>query len=199
MILNWQVAVPWTNTRFDIFRLNNTTLVFDSIGYATGTNYIDSALENGTTYCYYVRSVGGYSYPGFVDPIVNRSQRICGVPVDNVPPCPSALNVLTSCNDKINELVWSSPNDSCAGDVLKYYIYFAPTGTALYERIDSVLNRMDTVYAHGPLSELTGCYKVTSVDSIGNESDAVAVCVDSCRQYVLPSVFTPNEIGRAHV
>jgi gliding motility-associated-like protein len=196
MILSWRDDVPWTNSRYDVYRLNPVTQQFDSIGFATGTTYVDSFLVNGNTYCYYVKGYGSYSYPGFVFPILNRSQRTCGIPVDNVPPCPPVLNVLTSCIDRINQLVWAAPVASCAADIAKYYIYFAPSAVAGYERIDSVLNPLDTVYSHGPLSELTGCYKVSAVDSIGNESlNPIAVCVDSCRQYVLPSVFTPNGDG----
>ncbi len=196
LLLSWQENVPWTNYRYDVFRLNPSTGQFDSIATTTASSYIDSNLVNDIEYCYYVRSVGDYTFPGFVSPIVNRSQQACDAPYDNVPPCPPVLQVISSCADQVNELIWNNPNNSCADDVVKYYIYYAPTTTSGYERIDSLLSPTDTTYAHRGMASLTGCYKVTAVDELGNEStDPVAVCVDSCRQYVLPSVFTPNGDG----
>jgi gliding motility-associated-like protein len=80
--------------------------------------------------------------------------------------------------------------------VIKYYIYYAPAVGAGFERIDSILSPEDTTYIAENLTSLTGCYKVTAVDDVGNETtNPVEVCVDSCRQYVLPSVFTPNGDG----
>jgi gliding motility-associated-like protein len=59
-----------------------------------------------------------------------------------------------------------------------------------------VLNANDTTYLHSNLQIIAGCYKVTSIDSVGNETvNPPVVCVDTCRQYVLPSVFTPNNDG----
>jgi gliding motility-associated-like protein len=41
---------------------------------------------------------------------------------------------------------------------------------------------------------IAGCYAVTAIDSIGNESsiNGNAFCIDNCPYYVLPNVFTPN-------
>ena len=65
----------------------------------------------------------------------------------------------------------------------------------MFERIDSILDPNDTTYLHSNLQIVSGCYKVTGVDSVGNETiNALAVCVDTCRQYVLPSVFTLMEM-----
>jgi gliding motility-associated-like protein len=193
--LSWQEVVPWINDRYDIFRKNNLG-GFDSIATVNARFYTDSNLVNGQTYCYFIRSVGRFSYDGFVDPVVNRSQQTCAVPVDNVPPCPPQLNVISSCEDEVNELIWTNPNNSCADDVVKYYIYYAPSVGAGYERIDSLLSPTDTTYTDANRTSLTGCYKVTAIDDVGNETiNPVEVCVDSCRQYVLPSVFTPNQDG----
>jgi len=97
----------------------------------------------------------------------------------------------------MNELIWTNPNNICADDVLKYYIYFAGSEDSGFELIDSTLSPFDTTYLHTNLSRLSGCYKVTAVDSVNNETlDPEIVCVDTCRQYVLPSVFTPNGDGQ---
>jgi gliding motility-associated-like protein len=43
---------------------------------------------------------------------------------------------------------------------------------------------------------LQAVIKLPAIDSVGNETqNALAVCIDTCRQYVLPSVFTPNGDG----
>lgn len=194
--LSWQENVPWSNYRYDIFRLNAGSGLYDSIATTTLSQYSDSGLVNGETYCYFVRSVGDYSFPGFVDPIVNRSQRVCAVPVDDVPPCSPGLSVNTSCLDRVNLLTWTNPNAFCADDVVKYYVYYTASPQAGYERIDSLLSPADTFYFHTDLASLTGCYRVTAVDADGNETiDPETVCVDTCRQYVLPSVFTPDGDG----
>lgn len=193
MILSWEEHVPWMNSSYDIFKLNDVTLLYDSIASTNLQAYTDSGLVNGDTYCYYIRSVGAYSFPGFVDPIFNRSQRECGIPIDNIHPCAPDLAVQSFCLDNLNKLTWNNPNNVCADDVLKYYIYFAPSLVSGFELLDSVLSPTDTTYLHQNLSSLAGCYKVTAIDSVGNETFVpYEVCVDTCRLYVLPSVFTPN-------
>ncbi|REJ80526.1 MAG: gliding motility-associated C-terminal domain-containing protein [Bacteroidetes bacterium] len=197
LILSWSESVPWSNTSYDIFKLNDLTSQYDSLTTVTTSTFSDTGLVNGNTYCYYIRSRGLYTFPGFVDPILNRSQQVCSVPVDNVNPCSPELSAQSFCLDKLNRLVWTNPNNTCADDVLKYYIYYSQTAGSGFERIDSVLNPNDTIYLHANLSSLAGCYRVTAVDSVGNETiNPVEVCVDTCRQYVLPSVFTPNNDGK---
>jgi gliding motility-associated-like protein len=193
--LSWEEHVPWNNTRFVVYK-QNAALTFDSIASVTDHFYSDTGLVNGTQHCYYIKSVGSYFFSGFVDPILNRSQIECGTPVDNVHPCSPELTVNSDCDNSTNELIWTNPNNSCADDVLKYYIFFGSSEDSNYELIDSVLNPTDTVYLHKDLAMISGCYKVLAIDSVGNETlDPVVVCVDTCRQYVLPSVFSPDGDG----
>ena len=43
---------------------------------------------------------------------------------------------------------------------------------------------------------MAGCYAVSAIDSVGNESIlSNVVCVDDCINYSLPNVFTPNGDG----
>jgi len=86
--LSWNNDVPWINDSWEIYRQNPATSDFDLIGVSFEPFYTDTGLENGKTYCYYVKSIGRYSSTGLVDPIINFSQENCGKPIDNIPPCP---------------------------------------------------------------------------------------------------------------
>src|SRR5690606_11111665 len=105
--LNWNENVPWTNSQHVIYRLNTITLNYDSIDITSNTTYIDIGLANDTTYCYKVKSIGAYSSPGFIDPILNFSQEICAEPIDNIIPCPRTLRVEINCEQQQNTVHWN--------------------------------------------------------------------------------------------
>lgn len=195
-VLTWTNNVPWTNTVFIIYRKDTQSGTFDSIGTSTTTSYTDRGLINGATYCYKIRSTGSYSLPGFIDPILNDSQISCGIPQDNIPPCPPELTVATLCDLTSNTLSWQNPvSDTCDYDIARYIIHYASgTGTPL--PIDSV-GPGDTSYIHIPAGTFIGCYAIVAVDSTGNRSDfsnKVCIDLDACPDffYRLPNVFTPN-------
>jgi gliding motility-associated-like protein len=192
--LSWNFEAPWRNNRYDIFRFNPGTGVFDSIGFSETTFYTDTNLINGTEYTYFIKSTGKYSAPGLVDPIVNYSQINSGKPIDNVPPCPQILSVRTNCELIQNDLTWQNP-ENCPADIAGYYIFYAPLLNDSLVVIDSVNNPPDTQYTHTNLPSIAGCYQVTAYDSTGNISDfsnKVCVSIDSCSTYRLPNFFTPN-------
>lgn len=207
-LLSWKENVPWDNYEYTVYRKNNTTGQFDSIGISTTHAYDDRGLVNGVEYCYYVRSKGTYSIGGVIDPIFNNSQEDCGVPLDTIPPCVPTLAVQNICNGGNsvqpdppfeNTLSWSNPNIACPGvtdDVVQYHIWFAPTAgepLALLEVIDGA---NETQLVHSLPNGLAGCYAVSAIDSVGNESAQSAVqCVDNCPEYNLPNAFTPNGDG----
>ncbi len=195
--LDFGPQVPWTNDYYAIYRKSPGSSVFDSIGMSEEPSFRDTLLTNGQEYCYYVKSVGGYSATGFVDPIINYSQIICGVPYDNEPPCAPMLTVDTNCSSAQNILTWTNPNNTCADDVVKYYIYYNPIQGEDLLLIDSVFPATNTTYIHDNQGNIVGCYSVTAIDSVGNQSaysDSVCVSNDACG-YSLPNVFTPNNDG----
>jgi len=195
LLLSWDLSVPWTNDEYHIYRKEEGEADYSLLGITADTAYLDSGLVNQREYCYYVKSVGSYNTSGFVNPLINFSQIKCKRPYDNEPPCPPVLTVETVCDQIENILTWTNPNNYCADDVERYHIYYASTESGDFMLIDSTGSATDTTYIHANLATVTGCYAVTAIDSVGNESEfSNIVCVDfnECPVYELPNVFTPN-------
>jgi gliding motility-associated-like protein len=214
LTLVWNEAVPWTNTKYVIYRQNPLTFVFDSIGITTNKTYVDTGLVNLSTYCYQVMSIGAYSLPGTIDPIENLSEEICGQPIDNVVPCPPSLCVEVNCENQQTKLLWTQQISGCAADAVAYKIYKKEVLVGDYELVTTISNPLEKSYIYDN-SPLVGCYVITTIDSVGNESVlSEAVCVDnpnggcernsgcvsnpsetveeSCYVYRLPNVFSPG-------
>lgn len=184
---------PWINSEYTIYReMPNKS--FDSIGFSNSEIFIDVGLENKKEYCYRVTSKGQYNLPGILKPIINYSHQNCGTPIDTIPPASPTLSVVSDCEKFINTLTWSlnSPKE----EVLKYFIYGALSFNSDYILLDSVLNPDSLKYLHQQGEILAACYAVTTIDSNLNESDfSNIVCIDNCKYYELPNVFTPNGDG----
>lgn len=204
--LNWSELAPWDNYAYTVFR-KNTAGIFDSIATVIEPSYRDAGLVNGQEYCYLIRSSGTYGVSGVVSPIFNRSQEVCAIPIDNVPPCPPQLSVTNPCGENFNcseeenlrnVLTWINPAQLCpeSDDVAGYYVYYAATDDAPFTRVAEIDRASDTRFEHKPDRGLAGCYAVSAIDTVGNESDlSNIVCVDNCPSYVLPNTFTPNGDG----
>ncbi len=199
VLLNWTDDVPWLNKRWVVFRDNQSQNGFDSIGQTTIPSFEDEGLVNGNEYCYKVKSVGSYGTSGYIDPIINFSQRNCAVPKDDIAPCSPELFVSTDCDYYENMLVWTNPNSTCADDVMKYLVYFSHHPDEPFSLLDSTLSQYDTLYTHMNLDSYLGCYQVVATDSVGNVSDpSNTICQDytACPVYKLPNAFSPNSDGR---
>jgi gliding motility-associated-like protein len=218
LTLDWSETVPWTNTQHVIYRQDPITLNYDSIDITSNTSYIDTGLVNLTTYCYKIKSIGAYTATNVISPILNYSQETCGQPIDNVKPCPPTLCVEVDCEHQKNILHWVNQNTGCADDVLQFNIYQKDSLNGEYELITNIPNGVDSTYIHDNILSIVGCYVITGVDSVGNESlFSDSVCVDNpngacegnlgcvysidetaeteCFKYRLPNVFTPGEDG----
>ena len=205
--LSWNFEVPWTNFQYDIYK--ETPLGSGDFELLTTTieqTYVDTALNNGVEYCYYIKAYGNYTIASLPDTLINFSEIKCGVPIDNEAPCPPTLIVENICqeesvgsvdeNDLKNELIWTNPNNYCSDDVVKYYIYYASQEGQTLVLLDTNEPATDTTYTHDNLSSIAGCYAVVAVDSFNNESLlSNIVCVDNCSDYNLPNTFTPNGDG----
>ncbi len=203
--LTWETNVPWQNYSFRIFRQLPASTDFEQIGTTTDLVFVDPGLENGVEYCYYIETEGAYGFSTLPEPLFNDSQISCDRPSDTSPPCVPVLDVQNSCDDNtttpdgafVNRLSWSLPQ-SCEDpmDVEGYRIYFSPMIGTPFELIAEIDDPSITTYEDGSDAGIAGCYTVTSLDSLGNESDTSnIVCVDNCPFYALPNTFTPNMDG----
>ena len=192
--INWEKNVPWINEKYIIYRYNNSTQTYDSIGITYTDTYTDTGLHNGTQYCYLVKSIGHYNINNIIDPIENFSQTKCDIPQDTIPPCTPSLNVASHCSEEYNELNWSV-DSTCLSDIVSYNIYYSPFLNRTPEIIANV-DKNHNSYNHIPQVSMAGCYQISALDSAGNESIlSNKICVDSCSYYELPNVFTPNGDG----
>jgi len=194
--ININTVVPWTNEQFVIYRKNESTLIFDSIGTSILPFYIDNNLINGKSYCYKVKSIGTYGTAGITDPLINYSQEACAIPIDNEKPCTPILNVQSDCESFQNTLTWEVANPGCSADIAKFLIFYQPPQAENMVLLDST---QALTYTHNNLTTMAGCYSVVAVDAVGNRSaanDTVCIESDVCGTYRLPNIFTPNNDER---
>lgn len=208
-VLSWEEIVPWDNSSYVVFRLNDQ-MMFDSIATVFNPTYRDEGLVNGQEYCYKIRSIGSYGVEGLIDPIINHSQEACAAPIDNVAPClpvdednpfltvENVCSEMIDCTDEeslFNTLLWSNPAGQCPGaeDVAGYNVYYASTEGEDLTLVGTIDDPNETRFEHSSDFGLAGCYAVTAFDGNGNESEfSNIVCVDNCPNYRLPNTFTPN-------
>ncbi len=204
LILSWEYNTPWINDTFIVFRLDTITQSFDSIGLSTTNSFSDTGLINEVTYCYFIRSIGGYTKEELKYPLINNSQEKCAFPIDTIPPCPPVLQVRNLCDDEtlpqdefVNYLTWSFDNACEQDDAVKFYIYYSSENDiSSLNLIDSTDDATTFNYEHDLIDQLAGCYAVTAIDEAGNESTIDNIeCTRNCIDYELPTAFTPNGDG----
>lgn len=203
--LRWSALVPWANTAYEVFRRLPGAADYELISTTSQTTLRDGGLVNGEEYCYFIRAIGTYSVDNIPSPLINRSQELCLVPLDNVAPCPPTLVVTSVCDRGVdctvqenlfNTLNWTPDPRPCANDVAGYRIYFSPDSTSAPARIGEVGTDV-LPFEHMPDNGITGCYVVTAFDGLGNESEfSNEVCIVNCPIYILPNAFTPNGDGQ---
>ena len=136
--------------------------------------------------------------------MINESQIECGFPLDTLPPCLVRLAVTNLCDDPSlssatgifqNTLSWTPVSCADPSDIVGYNIYYALNEGADYETVGTVAGT-DNIFIHQPESGISGCYAVTALDVLNNESAfSNEVCLDNCPLYELPNTFTPNDDG----
>lgn len=187
---------PWVNTRYDFFRFNEATNRYDSIGSTNQLTFIDNGLVNGRNYCYRIRSHGGYTTPGYPVDLVNFSQQACAIAIDNEAPCVPEITVSSQCDSLTNTVRWTIHDSECMEDITGYNIYYKLLTDENLSLLTTINDKNTFVYKHYPGEIVAGCYAVSAFDAVGNESDkSIMICVDSCKFYEIPNVFTPNGDG----
>jgi gliding motility-associated-like protein len=206
-VLSWTSLTPWTNVSFDLLRQDPGGGGFTLLTTTTETSFRDEGLVNGEEYCYYVLASGTYSVDDIPSPLLNRSQQLCLQPLDNVPPCPPELSVISVCDRGVdctiadnlfNTLNGVAPVDVCGDeDVAGYRLYFSANTGQTGELVAEINSEGILTFDHTPPGGITGCYTITAFDLNGNESDRSSeVCVTNCPIYDLPNAFTPNGDGQ---
>jgi gliding motility-associated-like protein len=206
-ILQWQSQTPWSNFKYDIFQVLNAGNQI-LLGSTSDTSWVHSGLNNDSVYCYAILAKGTYAIPSIEDPLENWSQTVCQSPEDNVPPCTPVASVSNVCDqltgkipetDLFNTLKWSVAPGACGtidDDVSAFAIYYGETTESPLEKIAEVPRNPANTFIHFPVNGLLGCYAVSAIDSVGNESAySTRVCVDNCPFFELPNTFTPNGDG----
>ncbi len=207
-VLQWNSDTPWENQLFYIWRFNENTGQFEKIDSTILSTYTDKQLTNGKNYCYLIESSGTYGLQDLIDPILNFSQEICGVPIDTVPPCQPIVSVTNDCTlvDSLsgedalfNVVRWNRVEKACedSDDVILYRLYYSRFPEEAMQIIKEIDASADTFTIDRPQDGLAGCYAITAVDINGNESLLSSKeCVENCPIYTLPNTFTPNGDGK---
>ncbi len=206
LLLDWNYRVPWFIKDHIVYRENISTGLFEEIGSTPNLSYQDFPVENEIEHCYYVKSIGSYGLRDVEDPLENLSQINCAIPIDSVPPCPPILIVKNNCtqsagepvDDLVNLLTWHFNTGECIDsfDIALIEIYFISgitKDTILLVSLDDADARS---YEHVINTDDIGCYYISVIDVNNNISDPSNIgCSESCPEYELPNVFTPNNDG----
>ncbi|NOT36158.1 MAG: T9SS type B sorting domain-containing protein [Saprospiraceae bacterium] len=194
--LSWTNKVPWINEHFIIFRKLSSSSGFDSIASTFKTEYVDRNITFDSVYCYVIKSVGQYTNPSIIRPLINFSNESCIQAVDSTPPCCPDLLALGPCdlNDSSKVILrWSYREDSCSslditsfsayeinGDVIKF-ITDLPSAQREYE-----INNPES---------LGYCYVIEAKNLKGLSCSTSITCTSYCPEIELPNTFTPNNDG----
>lgn len=202
-VLSWHSYTPWDNYEYEIWRSDQGS-AFEFITATEDENYTDRQnVINGLEYCYRIIALGNYGLTNVPAPLINQSQDVCGIPFDNVAPCPPELAVSNICDQAdpgtpadafINYLTWTDtcPDDDIAG----YKIFYSPEPGSQMNLVGTV-NASEHHFEHKPGEKIAGCYLVISFDQNNNESlSSAVVCVNNCPVFELPNAFTPNGDGQ---
>jgi len=194
--VTWDELVPWSIDSTQVFKFNAISSLYEYVTSVIGNGkaYTDLNLVNGEEYCYKVRSFGKYFTAGLPVPISNFSQEICVIAEDTEAPCPVTVSLDADCPNGLALFTWSTPDPSCDTDQFLYTLYRQRTPADTFRLAAQITaSELGISYLE---ANIAGCYYVKAQDTVGNISEqSNIVCIESCVEYRLPNVFTPNGDG----
>jgi len=219
--LSWKAKTPWSNGVENLFhyiwrkRENDVNFILvDSVAFGPENQtytYSDfgkaNALKEKEEVSYYVTTSGSYQNPNIRPSVTKNNSFIAtAVVLDVTPPCAPILDAIVYDCDKFNQtapyfnlLNWHNMpfSPSCELDIAGYKIYYSVKREEdPMPFLVDISSPLDTTYKHSNLSSVSACYLVSAIDSAGNESaKSNKMCVQACKLYELPNVFTPNNSG----
>ncbi len=190
--LNWNFSTPWSNDTTIILLENNG--IWEPVDSVAGNSFTHTNLINGNLYCYKVLTLGEYSSNKSDTFLLNNSQEICEIPEDLIPPCVPEITALSNCDLNQNKFSWNPDTINCNSDLSFLTVFYKRYPKDEYNLLSTINSPWeDSIFVHGELTEVAGCYTFSAIDSVGNESEpAHEVCFDNCPSYELPNIFTPN-------
>ena len=199
-----------------LYKIDSVDVIRDGFVYQDKGQFNGEPVSGSLEYRYYVTTLGSYGNPDIESPLFNRSQILfirLEDSISNCIPISLAFGNITSpedcrvfiqdkpCDfkDFQNELHWQIIHiGNCENTITSFNIYFSETGQD--GSFKKIANTTDTFFIHKHLPMFAGCYKVSAVNSLGEESAlSDMICHDNCPYYELPNVFTPNNDGKNDV
>jgi gliding motility-associated-like protein len=213
--LSFQSLTGWVNSRYRIYRadsINGAFVQIDLVNTPTGASsvtYIDRNLTPGVRKCYYVEGEGSFNnatvHTGI---LLNKSNRVCAVPIDTVPPCapnPAQITAVADCDNFSTKITIQTGASACASDFEGYIILYKPKRDdpdAAYVARDTIRSigggaTEEFVFTDALGAGFIGCYAIQALDTSGNTSKPTEpICLGAeCPYFALPNVFTPNGDG----
>lgn len=206
--LSWTEFVPWSNTSYEIHRsengINGTYIPIATVNGTGATlhTYTDTGLNANQEYCYFIRSIGSHNEPNVKPLLLNDSQKECSFAQDEEPPCPPSVAVEGECEALEHKVTITKSMLDCATDTDSIRILFGPSELGPFRWVESIAynsfgEEITITYDFSTNREdLAGCYVVTAIDTLGNESPISSVtCIDFCPLLEMANVFSPNQDG----
>jgi hypothetical protein len=212
--LYWSANTPWSNysdknSNHLIFRslrkdgpfelVDSINVLINGLAYSDRGKYKNAGLAR-DPYFYKIKTRGTYGNLRVREPLENLSAVFAGQVLDTIPPCAPIVKIENiecaqfSCDGKsyYTSLRWESTDPACDEDVVRYEVLAKSDSAQHYVSLGMTTQ---AEFRHSNLTNLDYCYRIVSIDHLGNRSDSSAmVCNSSCLSFRLPNVITPGTL-----